>query len=309
MSHPSAHTRRVGLALCGLSVALFAALLGPDAWAGGGSDLSAKAASKAWKKALGVQTKAHKLATNLVHDTFFADLSALQLALEVGQAKLVDAMPVYFLLLETAQQELIETTSDVGAVMQSDGVNLLDQLAPTTPASGPPIDFLRGTGGQFDKALAKLEQNQQRAIDRMLKKLLAFHKKLAKKAVPLVGSIHMSVPDTGRLLAPNATAQGGAPPLLPRSLSLDLIVGASDGTDTNDGKLCLAGNALPGEVFVTLTGPSGILNSSTTAGPTGRWFLCFGGTQAGQAGNLPEGNYKLDVTTAGGALKATLGLP
>jgi hypothetical protein len=97
-------------------------------------------------------------------------------------------------------------------------------------------------------------------------------------------------------------------PPLPKNVRVDALGGGSDAAATGDGKLCVGGTADPGSmVTVTITGPSGAVSmqSVTPEASDCRFKVCF----PEGAGDLPEGQYSVQVVQGTSAVDTRIGVP
>lgn len=160
-----------------------------------------------------------------------------------------------------------------------------------------PTGFLVNDCGAFDAFLATVDKEHAKFGKKALKKLKALLKKLMERAaengVQIEVNVHVFV------LVPPAPAPGPvAPP--PPPLKFKSVSSAHDASLTNDGKLSVRGQGpANGTVTVNIQGPNG--TNVTKMVPTdadGCFQVGFPATPGdGLPGNLPEGNYKITLTS------------
>lgn len=282
-------------------VALLAAfVLGPPAAAQAeGSSLSPQAAAKQFKQRTNSHLKFHKQELNRITKDFCAALKELQSGVLSGEVSAFDAMPLYMLLVATAQAQIIQTTDTVLGAMDADGSDIQQQVFPTSPL----IPFLVGACSTLDSGTGRVLVQEEQAINKIVKKLKGFGKKMEKKTGQ-GATVKVVAPDAGMPPTPNP---GGPAPAPPKPLKIDSLAGSSDRTVADDGKICVGGTASVGTVSVTIHGPGGEETLVAIVDGTCRWSVCFGGT--GKTGDLVEGNYSVRATQGGETTRSSIGVP
>ena len=163
-----------------------------------------------------------------------------------------------------------------------------------------PKGFLVNDCGAIDKFMAKVAKRHAKFGAKGLKKLKDFLADL-KKALKQQNGVKVDVNIHVFVLVPPAPAPGPVAPA-PPALKFKSVSSAHDSKKQNDGKMSVRGSGPKnGTVQVNIQGPNGTnITKNVPTDADGCFSVGFPSMPGdGNPGNLPEGNYRVTISSGG----------
>lgn len=271
------------------SVALAAFVAGPGGEAIAGSPV--KQAKKALKKKIEQAEDDHDDCLDHAYDVYREALKAIEQAVEDAELSALQAV-------EAANEATAAYATDLdlhSTWVMADVCSTATSL--TAELGFSPSGFLVNDCGAYDAFLADIAKRQAKFGKKGLKKL----KKLLEMLEEVLGDAGVEVRINVHLfvLVPPPPAPGPvAPP--PPPLKFKSVSSAHDASVANDGKLSVRGQGPKnGTVTVRIDGPNGTtVTKNVPTDADGCFQVGFPSAPGdGNPGNLPEGNYKVTLTS------------